>query len=231
MKTIIALHGNPGSPADWNILQAHLSSSQHKLIAADAFSESWKNEVRKGSHKKILIGHSWGAYRILKNLKELAGHVEKVILVAPYIKPERELSGLASALLRTPGIGNILIKSNHKKTKDIFFNELIYPSKISDCTYFKTLKEQLDDWKIWKRTVANKLAMQENPWAPADITDQIPITVLYGELDKITSANIQNIILTKYSQVQAKTIPSTGHGLLWSHPEKIGAELAAEVLL
>jgi acyl-CoA synthetase (AMP-forming)/AMP-acid ligase II/pimeloyl-ACP methyl ester carboxylesterase len=226
MKRIIALHGNPGSPADWNILKSKLDTSKFEFTAVENYDSAWKSEVMKGFDKKILIGHSWGAYCILKGLPEIAPFVERVILVAPYIKPERELSGLASLLLKLPGIGGALIKGSHKKSKDSFLSDLIFPNKVEDNKYFETLREQLSDWRVWEKTVQFKLQMQSEPWSVADSLENIPITALFGELDKISNAILQNTPLTHYSHVKIKIVNGTGHGLLWSQPEAILRELS-----
>ncbi|WP_413290565.1 alpha/beta fold hydrolase [Bdellovibrio sp. HCB337] len=228
MKTIIALHGNPGSPADWNVLSSKLDSSQYQLKAVENYDDSWKSEVMKGSDKKILIGHSWGAYCILKNLRELAPFVEKVILVAPYIQAERPLSGLASMLLKLPVIGEVLTKGSHKKSKDAFVADLISPNQVSDIPYFQTLKTYFEDWHVWEKTVHYKLQMQSAPWTTDDVVDDVSITTLFGELDKISNPVIQNIALTKFPDVTTKIISGTGHGLLWSHPEAILAEISGD---
>lgn len=226
MKTIIALHGNPGSPADWNILRDKLGS-QFQFKAVDAYGDDWKQDVVHGGDKKIIIAHSWGSYRILKNLKPLKENIEKVILLAPYIKPERPLSGLATTLLKVPGLGNALIKGSHKKSKDHFVSDLIYPNTAKDHPYFQQLVKHFEDWTVWQRTVANKMKMEANPWNEGDVTD-IPVTVIYGGVDKLTNADFQNAVLSKYPRVQTKTIPGTGHGLLWSHADKIISEISAE---
>jgi len=226
MKTIIALHGNPGSPADWNILRDKVGSQYH-FIAVDSYSDDWQAEITKGSDKKIIIAHSWGSYRILKSLKHLKTHIEKVILVAPYVKSERGLSGLATVLLKVPGLSDALIKSSHKKSKDDFVSDLIFPSTLNDHVYFKTLQNHFEDWKVWQKTVVYKMKMEANPWQYEDLTDEVPLTVLYGEKDKISTAEVQNTILSRYPQAKIKNVPATGHGLLWSSPEKIISEISS----
>ena len=101
MKTIIALHGNPGHPEDWDLLKQALGQD-FNLLAVDAQSEEWIRLLTQDTSKKVLIGHSWGCYRILKALPKYEQYVEQVLLVAPYIRPERELPGLAKGLLKLP---------------------------------------------------------------------------------------------------------------------------------
>ena len=128
MKTILALHGNPGHLEDWSVLKKILPQS-YELVTVDPHDENWTSLLAKTSGKKILLGHSWGCYRILKALRPYASSIEKAILVAPYVQPERPLSALAQALLKVPILGDALIKSSHAKSKDSFFAELIHPLK------------------------------------------------------------------------------------------------------
>lgn len=226
MKYIIALHGNPGAPADWDFLRQKLGL-QCEFQAVDSYREDWKELVRRGP-KKIILAHSWGAYRILKNLPELNAHVEKVILIAPYVKPERALSKLVTSLLKTPGLGSFLIQSNHKKSKISFLRDLLHPQQVENHPYFRTLQQRLEDWRLWQTTIAHKIKMQQNPWKTTDLEAQVPLTIFQGDWDNISKAEIQNSILKKYPQARINLIRGGGHGLLWSHPEVILPEIFPE---
>ncbi len=220
MKTILALHGNPGAPQDWTLLKNHAAT----IKAVDAYSDDWIREVQQSTEKVILLGHSWGAYRILKALPAIASRVEKVVLLAPYVNIERPLSGVARALLKTPFIGEKLIQGNHKKSKDGFLNDLIYPFKVEGLPYYKEIESRLQHWQMWQKTAFVKMQMQASPLTKADIS-QIPITVIYGSDDKISSSDSQNEILKQYPNITIKHLENAGHGMLWSHPEMISKEL------
>lgn len=220
MNKIIALHGNPGHPQDWDLLARHLS----EITTVDAYADDWIDLVKKGSDKKILVGHSWGAYRILKTLPQISQYVEKVILLAPYVKVERPLPGFAATLLRTPWIGKKLIQSSHQKSKDSFINELIHPFKIEGLAYYQELHQKIQDLQIWERTAFNKVKMQDNPWTVADICDT-PIYVYYGGQDKISNESLQNEVLKQYPKAHFKTYRDMGHGLIWSHAAEIAREI------
>lgn len=216
MKTIIALHGNPGHPEDWKILSQQLPADSYRLEAVSADEDNWIRLLTQDKTKKILIGHSWGAYRILKNLRQYQDYVEQVILITPYIKPERELSGAAQAVLKMPLIGRILLKGNHKKSKDSFFTDLIHPLTSSSLPYLKKVEERLQDWSLWEKTAFNKMKMQALPWTPQDIC-AVPITVIYGKDDRISQSSLQNQILQQYPHHNSIHLDHAGHGLLWSH--------------
>lgn len=223
MSLVIALHGNPGHPQDWEILAEYFSD----FMTVDAYTDDWIDIVKKGIDKKILIGHSWGAYRILKALPQIAQHVEKIVLLAPYVNVEHPLPSIAAALLRAPWLGKKLIKSNHQKIKDSFINDLIHPFTIEGLPYYQELQNKLQDWQLWERAALNKIRMQENPWTDADISD-VPIYVFTGEQDKISNESLQNEVLKKYPNIHFKMFKDTGHGLLWSHASEIAKEILRE---
>ena len=220
MKTIIALHGNPGHPEDWQILEKTLPTNSYRLYSVEADQDTWLKILTENSSKKILVGHSWGAYRILKQLAQYKDYVEHVILITPYIKPEREISGLAQTLLKTPLLGRTLLKGNHKKNKEAFFKDLIYPLDPAVLPYLEKVKMRLDDWRVWERTALNKMKMQAFPWDAKDICN-VPITVLYGKEDQISQAHLQNEILVQYPQHSIHHYDDAGHGLLWSHAGEV----------
>ncbi len=228
MKTILALHGNPGHPDDWGVLQKNLPPDKYNLIPISSENTDWLKILTKDKTKKILLGHSWGCYKILKSLSQYQEYVDHVILITPYIKPERELPSLAKVLLKLPVLGDSLIKSSHAKTKDGFFKDLIHPLTLESHGYLKTVQERLQDWKLWQKTAFNKMKMQESPWTPQDLC-QIPITVIYGNDDKISQESQQNAIVKQYPHHKIVRLRGAGHGLLWSHPSEILQTLEEKV--
>ncbi|KHD87765.1 MAG: AMP-ligase [Bdellovibrio sp. ArHS] len=219
MKTIIALHGNPGHPEDWTLLQEAVQPLGYTLHAVKADSDEWLSLLTRDSSKKILLGHSWGGYRILKTLPAYEKYVEQVILVTPYLKPEREISGVAGALLKLPILGDALIKSNFAKSKDAFLQDLFHPWSLADHPYLQKITARFD-WRLWQETAFNKLKMQNNPWTPQDVV-KTPVTVVYGSEDKITDESIQNQIVTQYPAHKIIKTAKAGHSLLWSHIQNI----------
>ncbi|AFY02756.1 alpha/beta fold hydrolase [Bdellovibrio bacteriovorus] len=227
MKTIIALHGNPGHPEDWSLLQKSLDPNAYRLLAVEADSEEWIRLLTQDKSKKILLGHSWGGYRILKSLPKYQDYVEQVVLVTPYIKPERPLSAVAKGLLQLPVLGDKLIQSSHTKSKDGFFADLIHPLKADALPYLAKVQERLQDWKLWQKTVSNKMKMEAHPWSAGDVC-KVPVTVIYGRQDKISQDQAQNEIVSKYPSHKIVHVDNAGHGLLWSHVQDILKILTTE---
>lgn len=216
MIHIFALHGNPGHPDDWSILDKALPSQQYRMHAVSADNDDWLQLLTRDTSKKILIGHSWGAYRLLKILPHYKDYVSQVILVNPYIIPERKLSVLTQVLLRTPIIGRALLKSNHKKMKHSFLVDVLHPLKIESVPYFKQIQNRLEDWTVWEKTAFKKIDMQSAPWTKDDICD-VPITVLYGTEDRISKDSLQTEIIRQYPLHKIIHLENAGHGILWSH--------------
>ncbi len=215
MKRIIALHGNPGHPDDWDILLNNLPEG-FELSAIDANDDNWTKAVASSSEKKILIGHSWGCYRILKALPEIAEHIEKIILVAPYVRSERPLSVLAKILLVLPFIGDKLIQGSHKKTLPGFLEDVFYPLDTLD--YLLKVRSRLSDWKNWKVTILNKIKMENHPLHGSDVV-ATPIVAIFGGADKISNKDFQSNFLKLFPNYQEFTVPEAGHGVLWTSPQ------------
>ncbi len=113
MKSAIIIHGMP-ERGDYLARQPALESSQHWIpwlcaalsaqgVAAIAPEmpvpyeprySAWKETLEKQRVDKatILIGHSCGAGFLLRWLSEYRGSVAKLLLVAPWMDPKKELA-------------------------------------------------------------------------------------------------------------------------------------------
>lgn len=229
MKTaVFALHGNPGSPRDWDDVFAKLDRSRFEPIAVDAFSDAWVHEVRAKQSKVILMGHSWGCYRLLKKLASLHDRVEKVILVNPTLEVEHPLSSAAALLLRIPVVGDTLIKSSHRKAFPDFVLKMIHPSPLESLpSALKSLERLRADWRLWSLAAANKLKQQGAPLTPSH-SCPVPGTVFFGEKDQVVTPERQRRALAYFSGFQETTVAGEGHALLWTRPELIVQAITAK---
>lgn len=222
MTKVIALHGNPGTPADWNSLSQALGS-EFDLIAVDSWSEQWIDEVLKGPERKIIVAHSWGCYRVLKNLKALAHKIEKVILLNPYLVSENPLSTAAATILNLPLIGNSLLKGSHRKSIHGFVEQMVSPHKISDRPDFQASLQRLEgDWTLWKKAAQAKVHQQGFPLTAAD-GSSVAGYFIWGNSDKSSHFEIQSGPLKWFPGLQIQRIENEGHSLLWSQIERIVA--------
>ncbi|WP_374029175.1 AMP-binding protein [Bdellovibrio bacteriovorus] len=147
-------------------------------------------------------------------------YVEHVVLITPYLQAERPLSGLAQTLLKIPVLGDSLIQSSHKKSKEGFLKELFHPQNSESQPYFAKVQERMQDWKLWKRTAFNKIHMQNTPWTTRDICG-VPVTAIFGKEDPLSNFPLQNKIIEQYPARKVIHLEKAGHGLLWSHPGEI----------
>ncbi|MCX7977428.1 MAG: alpha/beta hydrolase, partial [Bdellovibrionaceae bacterium] len=211
MKRIIALHGNPGSPLDWEELSLVLNKNQYELMVADSYGDEWLEWARTSARPVILLGHSWGCYRILKNLKKLGDKVERAVLVNPYLVSERPISGLAANVLKIPFVGEKIIQSNHQKNVEKFFNEMIFPATGKEKPVYSSIRSRLSDWRVWARAAEAKIAQQADPLSAADVC-QTPIVALIGEEDRISTFSVQDQALRLCPHVRRDRHPREGHG-------------------
>lgn len=224
---VFAVHGNPGSPNDWDVLRSSLEQRGHTLVAADAQDDRWLQSVRGETQPVALIGHSWGCYRILKSLPQIKDHVARVILVNPTLQVETPLSGLAATLISLPLLGDLLIKSSHRKAFPEFIEKMIHPRHLRDLA---PARESLDrlrtDWKRWGTAARLKLEQQTNPLGSGD-SSPINGWALFGSKDLVVSSEFQEAVLKYFPGIRTEHVPDEGHALLWTHPELIIEKLEA----
>lgn len=227
-KTVIALHGNPGTPGDWDSVRAHLGAD-HELIAVDPWSDAWLDRVRQGGDKKILLAFSWGCYRVLKNLKSVRDHVERVVLVAPTLDVEKKLSPVARAVLSIPAVGDGLLKSSHAKAMLSFVEHMVAPRSLAQLPSAQDAQKRLKaDWQLWKKAAFAKIDHQNRPLTAADA---VPVqgVVLFGDADHTTTLAHQRKFWEMFPSLTLQTVPKEGHGLPWTQPELIAQAVAGRL--
>lgn len=217
MKTIIALHGNPGSPSDFSRVQDLLDKASFQILSESPDSDTWIAKLTQTSDRKIIVAHSWGAYAVLKKAKAYQQYIQKIILVCPYLVPEKEISPVAAALIRLPLLGNLLLKKSHASSIDGFISDMLSPNTEVEASLVNTLGNNLSDWKLWAKAAFNKIEMQNSPLVDSDIPKNLDIEVLWGDEDKVSTVTQLNTLIALGIQKISK-VAHTGHGLIWSHP-------------
>lgn len=216
---IIALHGNPGTPGDWDVLARSLPQG-FELTAVDSYSDAWVEEVQKSKEKCILIGHSWGCYRILSKLSILQGHVARILLVNPYVVPENPVSGLAQKIIQLPFLGDKILQLSHQKAVDSFFQNLIYPDSKTSQPKYAEIEKNLKKFSTWKQAALFKIKMQKAPLQ--DLSHlSVETVVIWGNEDRIGSQSVQIPFLQKNPNIKIKYIDNAGHNSIWSGVQNI----------
>lgn len=236
---VIALHGNPGSPNDWQLLKRQLPSN---LIfqAPSIYNDQWIQEIQKCPDKSVvLMGHSYGAYLCLANLPQYHNKINFVLLCAPFLAGGRELSVFVRFLLGLPVLGNRLKKLSHSKLKDQLFADIISPLSYFSPNSFisplsapenlvktlQTAKANIDHFETWKQMLALKIRNSKTCLRPHDV----PGIAVLGEKDLISDVKTQSQVLEKFPQIQIQVWPEVGHGLIWSECSRLAEILQTEL--
>ena len=125
--TIVMIHGNAGSVADFNFGAVDLLSSCYRVVAvdrpghgrSDRGSTKASVEVQAellhrvlsslGIDKPSLVGHSWGAALALAYALKYPHEVSGLVLLAPAVYPDETGNNLLAAIARTPVIGDLSV--------------------------------------------------------------------------------------------------------------------------
>src|SRR5690606_24076343 len=99
--TLVAHHGSPGHPDDFSHMQRHLPP-QAKVIPLQR-----GRNVTVVDGMRIELGYSFGCLSALKSALE--NDVNVVVLVAPFLFPSERPSNLKRRLVKTPGVGALLL--------------------------------------------------------------------------------------------------------------------------
>lgn len=218
MKKVIAIHGNPGHPEDWNDVKKSLSPDT-EFLALDAYDPDLMKKLKSFHGPFVLTGFSLGCYTIMKLLPEIKEKVSGIVFVAPYFSPEKPLSGLAKGLLGLPLISSKLIESSKKKSVGSFVDHMIAPQKLADHPYYKTYLNRLETTDLWAKTVKRKIEVENNPLSTSSFN--IPVIALWGKEDKTSNRERQAKFLKSFSRVTQKDLTGGGHALLWSHTKDV----------
>ena len=220
---VIALHGNPGYPEDWNRVKA-LLPKDIEFVTLNMRTNDWVAEVRRHSGKVILAGFSWSCYEIARHFEKVRDKVERVVFVAPYFHPQKPLSGVATALIQAPVVGDLLIKKSHAKSIRDFATHMMAPAH-DESAVRDFLSRAENDWMAWKFAAINKITQQNHP-LPLKERHDLKGTIVYGAQDQSSPWNEQRAHARKMPLLKVIEIPEGGHGLLWTHAPKIAEVIA-----
>lgn len=222
MKKIIAVHGNPGHPDDWNEVKKSLPQ-ETEFLALDAYDPELLRKLKSFTGPYVLTGFSLGCYTIMRLLPEIQDKVSGIVFVAPYFISEKPLSGLAKGLLGLPVISGKLIESSKKKSVGGFLENMIAPQKMSDHPYYQTFLHRLETTDLWAKTVKRKIDAENTPLPSS--TFSLPVISLWGTDDKTSDRTRQSQVLRSFPRSTTKDLQGGGHALLWSHSKDVALAL------
>ena len=148
--TYFAFHGNPGTKKDWDLVKNELDA-KFELIALDPYQDDWRKTFAEHHGKFSLIAHSMGCLVALQAAKEFGGKIDRMLFINPYVVTERPLSPVAKTLISLPVVGDVLLKTSHKKASEAFIHAVFAPLKPTKAPSFES----------WKVAAQNKIQWQD----------------------------------------------------------------------
>jgi len=225
MITLELNHGSPGSVEDFDLLKNSLNSlkPQYQFISRNRFDNN-KNVINDKKTPMVQVGFSFGCLLALKNA-EAHPETEMVILIAPYLFPEKKPSPLMLSLAKNPFFKNYLL-SNLGKNK-------IKKMIIEGCLPKETPSEYLKQLEIYKQaevlshSIIEKNVKDKETFELLDKLKKrnIPIIVIIGEDDLTSYKNNQKLKqidpLLVHKNIKINSLTHAGHALLWTHFDEI----------
>lgn len=233
-KRIIALHGNPGSPDDWKLIQSELPGIA--FSCPSIYDSNWIEHIRDNPPGSvILMGHSFGCALLLKHWTEYRQQIHSVVLCSPFLAGGRSVSPLTRILLQLPWLGPLLMRLSHRKISEHLFHQIVSPILLSAGSpqvteALASVKKNIDDLKLWQKMILLKISSLEVPFDPLAKADQISGIAILGEKDLISEFQTHRDILLKFPRIRIHSWPKEGHGLIWSAAPQIANLLQQEIL-
>jgi pimeloyl-ACP methyl ester carboxylesterase len=235
VTTAIFLHGNPGTPEDFDLVRAEPAMADTRIVAPARPQGATLNDLigeldrLVGDHRAggvTVVGYSWGAYWALQHAASGRHQPDRLVLVNPYLVVENPLSALAPIALGLPAIGAAILRRSASKWTDEFITGSFRP--VSPSPELRTeLAGRLDDPDRWRAAVHDKRLQQANPLAPLRELSCATV-VLRGERDEVGHWERQSTVLAPVaSGIDETVVPGAGHALLWTHPAEVAAAISS----
>jgi pimeloyl-ACP methyl ester carboxylesterase len=224
--TILAFHGSPGVPADFEPLRAALAviAPEIRWIAEPrpgypGSAESSESLSSAGPASQIVLGYSWGCFDCLEYVAKSPDSVRAVILIAPYLYPDGKAGFLKRSILRAPLLGDAILRKAAPKAVEGLLVKSSHPRPVPESYRLSALA-------YLEPSILRVAALEKDGKGPrlaralTSITEsRIPVTVIRGAEDQTSDHHSQLGPLRKvFASVVFEKIADAGHALLWTHP-------------
>lgn len=234
-KLIVALHGNPGTIADFEAIFQRLELDNkvdtviHHRPSAGADLHWLVRDIERtvGRHPTseiTLLAYSWGCYLACRWLSVSKFKINKLIFISPTIIAENPISPLAVAITRLPLVGGLILKRIAQKKSPEFIAKCFYPLKPSEkvCAIQYNV---LNNAGIWKGAIHYKRQQQNSGIAGLRIPEDIETIIIRGELDGSVDWSVQEkalrMLFPDWSKVVTHVVKNAGHALPWTESDKL----------
>lgn len=234
MNLLLALHGNPGLPSDFNSLAAGLqlpAGSQPVASprptggagVADLIEHMTGEICRLNPRRLVLLGYSWGAYLACRYMEAGPVRPDAVVLVNPMLAVSGPTAAAAAALMNIPVLRGIM-GALLARLLPAGFVKRIFAPEAPEPAVRDSLLAEFGSGKLWLGALRYRLEQERHPLSPLS-PDRCPrVAVLRGEADAVADWGQQADRLKSLGPaLSVHTIAGAGHSLLWTHRDEVCA--------
>lgn len=234
MTMLLLLHSNPLEGQEFESLipllqQKGFNPILHKRPIKGSKLEPLLQSINStakvsGSGPFALVAYSWGAYLALAYLNRFPENVSQVVLINPKLIEDHEESLWNKIILSTPLLRTLVLKWRSRKLSKSYVTERFQPYE-APAEIRQQLEPYLSQAYVWRGAAAYTKLMKKMP-LPAQFQEtKVPVTVIFGENDRVAPPCDQLPILRNIKNVKEDIIPGAGHSLPWTHPQVIADAL------
>ncbi|MCA9523998.1 MAG: alpha/beta hydrolase [Myxococcales bacterium] len=220
---LVCFHGSPGLPDEFEGLAESLPGVEVRAVVRYGYP-SFRQYPRQGDldERCIVVGYSFGCVAALKAAAYRPKNVEAAILIAPYLFVERPLGALKRALLATPGISTLLLRSAGPKAIAEMLTKSSHPQPVP--ADYQRVSDRLSRPEVLHRSMVEK----DHHDTPTDANlrqlriNEVPIVAIWGAEDQTSSEAAQIEPIRPYLTEEHR-LEAAGHALVWTHVPAIAA--------
>ena len=243
-ETILCFHGNPGSKSIFSDMMKSIKGLDLKLIALDRpghnVSDEFINDqkdlwfdssfyadfINAKLNKKVwLLGHDYGCLTAIKVAIKHPEVVNGLILLNPYLVPEKPNTSLSKVPDYSKGflIGSILgisLPINYRPVFEQYLNDLFLPEKPSEDFVELWLPRLLRFENIIAYLSDNNILIQIQDELKEEMKKiSVPTYALFGAKDGLTDIEKQRETVSLIPNAVLETSESNGHYMPHLNPD------------
>lgn len=233
--SVYCYHGSPGVPEEFNQMRENLiqlnSDLKVKQLVRTGYPsidlDSEASALVKFDPASVLVGYSFGAYDCLKDslrvLREDPKKIKGIVLVSPYLYPEKKIGSFQKWIVKNPLFGDLIL--NRKGPKAI--RNMLYESSFPRATPISYIQVER---KLSHPRVLRAGILEKAEWSTSTLHSLleeiqsfgVPVGLIWGKQDQTSSEERQIAPLREKLDILKETqIPNAGHAIPWTHPKDL----------
>jgi pimeloyl-ACP methyl ester carboxylesterase/uncharacterized membrane protein YbhN (UPF0104 family) len=246
---LVLLHGQPGSPADWQAVIARLPPQLHAVAAdrpgygasarpADGFTANAQAVLddldARGVRGAVLVGHSWGGGVALRAASLAPDRVQAVVLLGS-VGPGCLTS--LDWLLAAPGIGELSSLLAFRWMPPLARAWLswrrrrqgrpLYPGESASLQVLGHAAQ--GDWPLWRTFLAEQRALlrEIDELAAAAGSVRVPVLLIADPADRVVPVETSRRLAAVIPDASLLLVEGAGHHLPRRAPRAVADAIAA----